>query len=756
MPPPTFSSPQQSVESSNRPSPPQSDDELLANGNISRTVKRTSPSKTVDLSPMLQRQGTGVVSGTMSRPNWEKQKLNITENPMNPDDSEKALRMDMGTISVQLNDPTVLRRRTRLERYLLLAILFLLGLCTVFVYLAVSGPKKKDEVCLSDECVKTAASLLLAMDQTADPCEDFFQYACGTWNKRHVIPEDRSSISTFEVLADELQIILKGLLEEAANPYDNSATIKAKTFYKSCMKTNQIDAIGDKPLRDVIKNIKDWPVTNRKWKVPSWSTEKLLGVLRGDYDLGIIIEQWVGPDDKNSSVNIIQLDQMPFGLPSREYYLKDSSERERKAYHKLMVEVAVLLGAEEEYAKKEMEDVLNFEIRLANASIPEADRHDTGAIYNKMTVQELMDIVPEFSWLDYLNTILPINVDEFEPVVAYALPYFKQMGRIISETPRSVVYNYALWRFVNNMIPYLNGDFAQKLSEFRKVLLGVSANRVRWSQCVDLVNKKMGMAVGAMFIRDNFDPSSKETALEMIHNIRDAFNELLEENEWMDDATRAVAKAKANAMNERIGYPEFLTNPVELSKEYDMLVVHEDLFFVNVLNVLKVEATKNLLKLRQPVNKDKWLALIDFVSLSTGRQFDKDGNLKQWWNNGTIERFRERAQCIIDYYSSYVLEDVGLNVNGKMTQGENIADNGGLKQSYRAYKKWVLKHGKESLLPGLHLSHDQLFFLNFAQIWCGTMRPEDALTKIRSSVHSPGPDTSSGSVIEFLRLRTSL
>ncbi|XP_076315329.1 neprilysin-1-like isoform X2 [Tachypleus tridentatus] len=786
MPPPAFSPPQQNEEPSSHPSPPQSDDELLANGNTSRTVKRTSPSKTVDLSPILQRQGTGVVSGTVSRPNWEKQKLNITENPMNSDDSEKALRMDMGTISVQLNDPTVFRRRTRLERYLLLTIVFLLGLCTVFVYLAVSGPKIKDEVCLSAECVKTAASLLLAMDQTADPCEDFFQYACGTWNKRHVIPEDRSSISTFEVLADELQIILKGLLEEAANSYDNSATIKAKTFYKSCMKTNQIDAIGDKPLRDVMKKIKDWPVTNRKWKIPSWSIEKLLGVIRGDYDLGIIIEQWVGPDDKNSSVNIIQLDQMPFGLPSREYYLKDSSERERKAYHKLMVEVAVLLGAEEEYAKQEMEDVLNFEIRLANASIPEADRHDAGAIYNKMTVQELMDIVPEFSWLDYLNTILPINIDEFEPVVAYALPYFKQMGRIISETPRSVVHNYATWRFVNNMIPYLNGDFAQKLSEFRKVLLGVSANRVRWSQCVDLVNKKMGMAVGSMFIRDSFDPSSKETALEMIHNIRDAFNELLEENEWMDDGTRQVAKEKANAMNERIGYPEFLTNPVELSKEYDMLVVHEDLFFVNMLNVLKVEATKNLLKLRQPVNKDKWMtepALVnafynpnknDIVfpagilqplfyshyfpkSLNyggigvvigheithgfddKGRQFDKDGNLKQWWNNGTIERFRERAQCIIDYYSSYVLEDVGLNVNGKMTQGENIADNGGLKQSYRAYRKWVLKHGKEVLLPGLHLSHDQLFFLNFAQIWCGTMRPEDALTKIRSSVHSPGP-----------------
>ncbi|XP_013793456.1 membrane metallo-endopeptidase-like 1, partial [Limulus polyphemus] len=275
--------------------------------------------------------------------------------------------------------------------------------------------------------------------------------------------------------------------------------------------SDHIDAIGDRPLRDVLKKIEEWPVTNSKWEAPSWPIEELLGALRGNYNLGIVVEQWVGPDDKNSSMNIIQLDQMPLGLPSREYYLKASSERERKAYHKLMVEIAVLLGAEKKHAETEMEDVLNFEIRLANATIPEADRHDAGAIYNKLTVQELKNLVPKFSWLNYLNNVLPLKVDEMEPVVVYALPYFKQMGQILAETPRRVVHNYAIWRLVNDIIPYLNGDYALKLSEFRKVLLGVSANRVRWSQCVDLVNKKLGMAVGAMFIRDNFDPSSKET-----------------------------------------------------------------------------------------------------------------------------------------------------------------------------------------------------------------------------------------------------
>ncbi|KAK6631134.1 18S rRNA pseudouridine methyltransferase [Polyplax serrata] len=336
------------------------------------------------------------------------------------------------------------------------------------------------------------------------------------------------------------------------------------------------------------------------------------------------------------------------------------------------------------------------------------------------------------------------------------------------------------------ILPHMIDEYQQKIIEFQKILLGILSERHRWSQCVEWTNKKLGMAVGALFIRDNFNQDSKETALEMIHTIREAFNELLTENKWMDDETRAVAKEKADSMNERIGYPELLTNTEELNKEYENLTIIDNQFLVNVFNVLKYDAYHNLRKLRQPVNKNKWSTEPAVVNAfynpnkndivfpagilqplfysqhfpkslnyggigvvigheithgfdDKGRQFDKDGNMMQWWNNATIKAFRERTQCIIDQYSKYKLDEVDLFVNGRMTQGENIADNGGLKQSFRAYKKWVAKHGEEPLLPGINLSHDQLFFLNYAQIWCGSMRPEDALTKIRSSVHSPGP-----------------
>ncbi|XP_078042097.1 neprilysin-1 isoform X2 [Augochlora pura] len=625
------------------------------------------------------------------------------------------------------------------------------------------------------------------MDLTAAPCVNFFQYACGAWNQLHVIPEDMSSTSTFEVLSNQLQVRLKRVLEEPPNNYDNNATLKAKRFYKSCMDIPRIREIGDAPLKRTLKLLGGWPaVDGRSWKPPPYPIEVLLGRLRAEYNKGVLMEQWVGPDDKNSSANIIQLDQMQLALPSRDYYLNKSSKAALDAYHKYMINVAVLLGADPADAHVDFDKVIYLEQQLANVSLPEADRHDTSSIYRKVTLRELQLEIPQLKWQVYLQELINASVTEQEPIVAYGMNYFRHMGRIVAKTNRRTLHNYILWRLVMSIIPDMIDDYQQKSVEFKRILLGILSERNRWSQCVELTNKKLGMAVGALFIRDNFDHESKETALKMIHTIREAFNELLAENHWMDEDSRTVAKSKADSMIERIGYPEFLKNPVELSEEYLMLNVSENHFLENVMAALKYEAYHNLRELRKPVDKDKWYTSPTIVNAfynpnkndivfpagilqpllysqhfpkslnyggigvvigheithgfdDKGRQFDKNGNIMQWWNNATIKAFRKRAECIVEQYSNYKLQDIGLNVNGRMTQGENIADNGGLKQAYRAYKKWVSINGEEPLLPGINLTHDQLFFLNYAQIWCGSMRPEDALTKIRSSVHSPGP-----------------
>ncbi|XP_052868359.1 neprilysin-1-like [Anopheles cruzii] len=646
--------------------------------------------------------------------------------------------------------------------------------------------RRTANICLTDECVRTASSLLAAMDRSADPCKDFFQFACGTWNKMHVIPEDRSSISTFEVLADQQQAILKGVLEEPVNKEDNRATKKAKAFYKSCMNLEQIRLLDVHALRAALKRLGGWPVIEKNWSVPNTSIEFLLGKLTGEFDEPGLVELYVGADDKNSSMNIIQIDQLLLALPSRDYYLKESSEGDMKAYHRYMTQIAILMGADKDKAAEELQQIVQFEVRLANATLPEADRHDTSAIYTKITLPELQRRVPQIDWKEYLQTTLgTVPLQPGESIVSYAMPYLVELGKILRHTDRRIVHNYAIWRLVMSIMTHMIDDYQKERVEFRRKLLGIQSERNRWSQCVEWTNKKLGMAVGALFIRDNFNQESKETALSMIHTIREAFNELLADIDWMDDETRAVAKEKADAMNERIGYPDILTNADELEKEYVNLTIHAGLFLENILSILRWEAERNLQLLRKPVDKNKWAtepAVVNafynpnkndivfpagilqplFYSQNfpkslnyggigvvigheithgfddKGRQFDRDGNMMQWWNNATIKTFRERAQCIIDQYSRYKIDEVGLYMDGRMTQGENIADNGGLKQSYRAYRKWVSQHGSEQDLPGLNMTHDQLFFLNYAQIWCGSMRPEDALTKIRSSVHSPG------------------
>ncbi|XP_063886684.1 neprilysin-1-like [Scylla paramamosain] len=680
-------------------------------------------------------------------------------------------------------------RRSRAEKSLLgLVVLLVFAVLGLLLLLLLRPPyTDTSRICLTEECVKTAASLLEAMDQTADPCNDFFQFACGMWNRKHVIPEDRASINTFEVMADQLQKILRGLLQHPIMQDEGEATKKAKLFYSACMNTSQIEQTGDAPLLEVLESLGGWPVTTPNWTAPNFTVETLIGRLRGELNQGILIDQWVGPDDKNSSVNVIQLDQMVLGISSRDYFLRaNSSLRALNAYLKFMEDVAVLQGADREAAQKELAEVLALEIRLANATMPEADRHDTGENYMKMSLAKLEQEVPEFKWTDYLSAFLDEDLSEDEPIVVYSMPYLKRLAKIMVSSDTRVLWNYVLWRLVLDMTQHLNRDYRARRHEFQKVLLGIQSDRNRWNLCIDWTNKRLGMAVGALFIKENFNPESKETALEMIHTLRSAFSDLLEENDWMDDETRTVAREKANAMNEKIGYPEMLTRPHELAKEYENLTIVENQHLQNIFNWLRYDATKNLGRLREDVNKSKWSTApavlnafynpnfndivfpagilqplfysqhlpksLNYGGIGVvighemthgfddkGRQFDKEGNLKQWWNNRTIQAFRERAQCIIDQYSGYKVDQVDQFINGRMTQGENIADNGGIKQAYRAYRQWVERNGEEKLLPGIDLTHDQLFFLNYARIWCGTMRPEDALSKIRSSVHSLGP-----------------
>ncbi|XP_070184000.1 neprilysin-1-like, partial [Littorina saxatilis] len=500
-----------------------------------------------------------------------------------------------------------LLRLTSRERYLAGISCILFVACVAFILVAFTRDSQSQSYCLSATCVSTAAQLLAAMDVTADPCEDFFEYACGQWNKRNVIPDDEHSFNTFEKLHDELQIILRQLLEEKESLKDSNATTKAKVFYKSCMNITQINNERDAPLHDVTEDLGGWPIIKDNWDSDSFVLETVLAEIRRGYNAPILIGCWVEADDKNSSRYIIQLDQPVLGMPDREYYLKGKSESEFvQAYLSFMRGVVHLMGSPGDDVEDQLMDLLEFETELANVTRPRAERHDTGALYNKMTITKLQLLVPQIDWLLFLRHAVNPSLTADEEVLVFAVDYLYDMMNIVQQKDKRTVANYLIWRVVMMLAPELSEDYQEVHNKYKMVLHGVKRGKIRWKKCVEDINKHMGLAVGAMFVRENFKPESKETALEMIRDIRNAFNELLDENEWMDEETKAVAKQKANAMDARIGYPDFITDPQKLDAKYAGLDLEEDHYFNNILAIKRFDADTKMSRLRDTVLKDVW------------------------------------------------------------------------------------------------------------------------------------------------------
>jgi membrane metallo-endopeptidase-like protein 1 len=506
----------------------------------------------------------------------------------------------------------------------------------------------------------------------------------------------------------------------------------------------------------------------------------------------------VGADDRNSELYVILLDQPVLGLPSRDYFLRGRDDKTIATYGEFAVETAVALGADRGRATSEMADMIDFEIELANITVPEENRRDAEVMYQKMTIADLYNnVTREFDWLRYLQGLfgsVDLAINNTEQVVVYSTAYFEQFGILINRTSKRTLANYVTWHIVMNRINNLPQSFINLRRNYNKAVHGIDQEQSRWRTCVNYVNENFGMAVGRIFVEAHFNEEAKANALEMIDNIRSAFAELLEEAPWMDQETRVVAQEKADAIKEKIGYPEYIMNDTALNADYEGIEIDPYKYFENVQTSILFSTKTQLKALRKPVDKNRWStapAVVNAFYSSTknqimfpagilqppfyhgsypksmnygaiamvighelshafddrGRQYDKDGNLKQWWSSGVIDRFKEKAQCIIDQYSNYTVEEAGLNLNGKQTQGENIADNGGLKQAFRAYKRWVERSKTvEYLLPGISLTHEQLFYLNFAQIWCGTARPESYVQSTRAGRHSPGRFRVIGSV----------
>ncbi|XP_041978385.1 neprilysin-4-like [Aricia agestis] len=563
------------------------------------------------------------------------------------------------------------------------------------------------------------------------------------------------------------------------------ATLKARYLFKSCMNHDILSERGFQPLLDLLDVFGGWPILDTNWKSDGFDWLELMAKLRL-FNNDILISEWVGPDIRNSDEYVIQFDQTSLGLPTRDYFIQESNKMYLDAYKEYLIKIAFILGGSPNHIEQSADKLIDFEIQLAKITSAPEDRRNVSELYRRMTLSKLEELVPEIDWRKYLCIVMNKTVQSNEPVVLFALTYVQHLVQWIHRTDPNTLSNYLLWRFVRHRVNNLDDRFSSAKQEFYNILFGREQSPPRWKNCITQVNSNMGMALGSMFVRKYFDEMSKNDTLTMTREIQQSFRDLLRMTSWIDDETKKLAAHKVDTMMLRIGYPDYILNKDELDDRYKDVVIHPEKYFENILNILHHLTKTEQSRVGQPVNKTLWNTApavvnayysrnknqimfpagilqppfyhrhfprsLNFGGIGVvigheithgfddkGRLFDCEGNLHRWWSDSAVRAFHKHAQCLIDQYGEYIVPEVNIRLDGVNTQGENIADNGGVKQAFHAYLRWLEHHdASDELMPGLNHTHKQLFFLNFAQVWCGAMRPEAMRNKLKTTVHSPG------------------
>jgi putative endopeptidase len=616
-----------------------------------------------------------------------------------------------------------------------------------------------------------------AMDKSVDPCQDFYQYACGTWRKNNPIPPDQSRWGRFNELADYNRQFLHNILEKysANDPKRSPVQQKIGDMYESCMDETTVDKKGSAPLKPELDRIA--AITNQDQLVETIAYLQSLGV-QAVFGFG------ASPDLHNASMEIGNVIQGGLGLPDRDYY-SDTDEKSQETRQKYLEHVAkmfVLLGDDEAAAKKEAQAVMDIETKLADAAFKRVQMRDPKNRDHKMKVSELESLAPNFKFNRFFSST---SAPSFTEVNVVPPDFFEKVNGAVESVPIADWKTYLRWHVVRAAAPTLSDPFVREnFAFYGQYLNGQKELQPRWKRCVQMTDSLLGEALGQPYVDATFGPDGKQRMLRMVKALEESLGQDIQGLDWMTPETKKQALVKLHAITNKIGYPDTW-------RDYSLVKIVRGDLVGDAQRARAFEIKRNLNKIGKPLDKKEWGMTpptvnayyspsnndinfpagilqppffdkdaddaVNFGGIGVvighelthgfddqGSKFDAEGNLKNWWTQADRDEFDKRTSCIADEYSSFVAVD-DVHLNGRLTLGENTADNGGLRIALAALHKDMEMNPKVAATKD-GFTPEQRFFLGFAQVWCQNATPESSRLLAKTDPHSPGQYRTNGTL----------